>query len=280
MLAASLFRIGARHAPWRFAAALARAAGLVVCLSASLDRAAAQETTAPLDDDARYARCMALANAEPERALEFAAQWRALGGGGLARHCGAIAMIAVGAEANAATELTAVGVDGAGLTDDDRRGALVLAGELWLRLEQPELARRAFTAAIEIGGASRRIGVGWARAEAMEGDWADAAAALDPVIASDPSDVEALILRAAARRSAGDADGALADATRAVQYAPELALAWFEKGAAERALGDVESSRASWLEASRLDPEGPNGEPGGFAGEMARRNLERDALGE
>lgn len=277
MLASSSSRIRRRLALGRVAATLFVAAAIGTIAS---DRPRAQETERSEADTARYNECMALARANPERAIEVAAQWRATGGGGLARHCAAIALIAVGAEANAAEALTDVGVQGDGLSDEDRQGALMLAGELWLRLEQPELARRTFAASVEIGGAARRSSIGWARAEAMEGRWSDAVSALDPVIADNSSDIEALILRAAARRSAGDAEGALADATRAVEIAPEIALAWFERGAAERALGDRAAARRSWLEASRLEPEGPMGQPGGVAGEMARRNLERDALGE
>lgn len=278
-----MLRLTSSRMRGRRALRLFAAAATAVAVAAVGSAPHAQESGldgASAADLARYADCISLANRAPERALETAAQWRALGGGGPARHCRAIALIAVGAEASAAAELTELGVDGDGLSDADRSAALALAGELWLRQEQPELARRAFTAAIEIGGASRRVSIGWARAAAMEGDWAAAAAALDPILAGDPSDVEALTLRAAARRSAGDAEGALDDAIRATDEAPDIALAWFERGAAERAVGDPAAARRSWLRASLLDPEGPNGEPGGVGGELARRNLQLDALGD
>ncbi|MCI4665340.1 MAG: hypothetical protein MRY74_11520 [Neomegalonema sp.] len=261
-------------APCRFAAAaLAAFLGLTGI-------AAAQSATASDEDAKRYKDCMALIRKDATKALEAAAKWRAIGGGALARHCGAIAMIATDAELNAARELTELGVSGGvGFTESDRAAALSLAGDLWLRLEQPKLALKAFAASTKLGKDNRRIQLGSARAHAMLGEWKSAIGYLDLMIGAEQSDVEALTLRAAARRSAGDAKGALADAKKATEFAPKVALAWFERGAAERALGDRAAARKSWLTASLLDPaKDEKGRPGGVAGELARRNLERDSF--
>lgn len=228
-------------------------------------------------DAAQYGACLDRAQRDPAGAREAAAQWEALGGGSRARHCAAIALIGLGAEGRAAMLLTEIGSEAADLGVEDRLSALDLAGSLWFRLGRPDAARQVYRAGVQLDGAAREPRIGLARAAAAQEDWLEAIDALAPVIAaaaaSGGADPEALTLRAAAFRAGGDPQAALVDARTAVQAAPNAPLAWFEKGAAERALGQPDAARESWISASILDPDGA-------AGDLARLNLQRLELGE
>lgn len=232
---------------------------------------AALSATAQADPD-RYRECIALVNENPDKARETAAQWAATGGGGLARHCAAIALIAQGAELAAAEELTRLGAEGGGIGEADRVSALMLAGDLWLRNGQTTLAGKVFERAALLAPDAPDPLVGQAKAAAAEQSLQEADALLTAALELDPNDAEALTLRAAARRSLGDPAAALVDAQSATERAPDAALAWFERGAAERGLEAKDAARESWLRAIALDPDGE-------AGELARVNLQRMELG-
>lgn len=222
----------------------------------------------------RYQSCLAQAQSEPAAAREAAAQWEAIGGGAPARHCAAIALIGLGAELRAAEILTEIGSGDGALPAADRVSSLTLAGDLWLRNGRSALAKQSFSAALGIDPQARDARVGMARIAAGDGGYAQAVEILSGAIADEgatagsASMAELLTLRAAAFRASGDPQSALNDAELATGGAPDSALAWFERGAAERALGRQEDARESWLRASMLDPYGA-------AGDLARLNLQR-----
>ena len=216
------------------------AAGLAVCLGAASPAAARPESpeeTAPQlsPSDAarqkRYVGCLNRAQNDPGVAREEAARWEAAGGGALARHCAAIALIGQGAEREAAAILTETGsAPESALSADERASMLRLAGALWLRLGQTALAARCFETVLKLDPEDRDSQVGAARAAAADGDLAAAEKHLDSLLAAQPRDAEALTLRAAARRLQGRPDPARTDATLATELLPESALAWFERG--------------------------------------------------
>ncbi|MEL6978488.1 MAG: tetratricopeptide repeat protein [Pseudomonadota bacterium] len=253
-----------------------RAAAFAVIASLAGGAGAAAQTSGAFSEPAaadagqsRYERCLERARSDPDRAREEAAQWRAAGGGALARHCGAVALIGQGAEWEAARILTELGsTPGSALSADARASMLRLAGDLWLRLDQPDLAAQCFDAALGLRPGDRDGLVGAGRAAAALGDMSAAERRLTEALIAAPEDAEARTLRAAARRLQGRYGEALEDATRATTGAPQAALAWFERGAAERALGRDDAARESWIRASSLDLEGP-------AGDEARFGLQR-----
>lgn len=224
-----------------------------------------------------YETCLAIAQDDPERGREHAAQWEALGGGSEAKHCAAIALIGLGLESSAAAILTELGTEAPDLNADDRSGSLLLAGDLWLRVDRPELAHASYKRVIDLRGADpsrfRLARIGMARAAAELGDWDETVQNLDRLLEQQPDDVEALTLRAAAHRAEERYERALRDAVAATEAAPDAALAWFERGAAERSLGRLTAARESWIQASLLDFSGP-------VGEMAQINLQRLEVGD
>lgn len=220
-----------------------------------------------------YAECLEAAQTDPARGRERAMQWAAIGGGAEARHCGAIALIGLGAHRMAAEELADIATARNTLSREDRFAALLLAGDLWLSTNASSLAEEAFERAQALGPNEAAPWIGLARAAAARELWADAISHLDSALFAKPDDPEALTLRAAAHRRRGDASSALADATLATATAPTAALAWFERGAAELALGDRVGAEQSWLRAVELDLDG-------VAGDLARTNLQKLLLAE
>ncbi|MGD1870028.1 MAG: hypothetical protein ACFB0F_11080 [Neomegalonema sp.] len=217
---------------------------------------------------AQYEDCVALAATDANAAREKAAQWEAIGGGPEARHCGAIALIGLGAERDAAKILTELGVEANSMALPDRSAALSLAGDLWLRNNQEEIAREAYLRASQLAPNDRAPLIGAAKAAAAIEDWNASRDSLTRALELNPADAEALTLRAAAHRRMGEVSMALDDAVKATRLAPEAAIAWFERGAAERAMGSKAAAQEAWLRAAILDPDGP-------AGELARLNLQR-----
>ncbi|MEO1292028.1 MAG: tetratricopeptide repeat protein [Pseudomonadota bacterium] len=251
--------------PFRAAARKAVALGIVVLSAGVPGYAAAQVSD--------YEACLKLAETDPATAREAAARWEAIGGGAPSRHCGAVALMGLGANKQAAEILTGIGTEPGALSASDRAAALQLAGQLWLEEGQTNLAQQTFYAAYTLVPTDPTPLIGAARAAAAAGSFDVAEKHLSNANALKPSDPQVLTLRASARRSQNRLQEALADATLATDLAPNVALSWFERGAAERALGMQIAARESWLQASQLDPTGA-------AGDLARLNLQRMVLEE
>lgn len=224
-------------------------------------------------DEKRYRDCLERARSNPAKAREVAAQWEAVGGGAEAQHCGAIALIGLGAEGRAAMLLTQVGSGrGGGLSAADRAAALLLAGDIWLRLGRFDLADKSFGRAAKLSPKDPEALIGQAKAVAARKDYATAEKLLTGALKLKPQDPESLILRAAARRKQKDYEKALVDVETALKQQKGAPIGWFEKGAAEKALGRDKAAKESWLIASQLDPVGP-------VGDLARAGLQQMILG-
>ncbi|MEO1312196.1 MAG: tetratricopeptide repeat protein, partial [Pseudomonadota bacterium] len=177
------------------------------------------------------------------------------------------------AERHAAILLTEVGTESGALSAADRAGALLLAGDIWLRLERIDLAEQSYDRALTLSPSDPEAMIGLAKAKARPGDYAAAEALLTRALDVRPLDPQALILRASAHRRLGAPEKALSDSVAALKVNEAAPIAWFEKGAAQRALGDVPGAQESWLTASQLDPVGP-------VGDMAREGLQGILLGD
>lgn len=217
---------------------------------------------------ADYETCLLRAKENPEKARSEAMSWAALGGGAPARHCAALAAIGVGADRIAAEELTELATAPGGLPAADRFSALMLAGELWLSVGIPDLASETYERAAKLDLESPAPAIGSARAAAAREEWIAVFRHLGDALRRAPDHPEALTLRAAAHRATGEPQKALDDAVLATELAPDVALTWFERGAAEMLLDAPQAAERSWLRAAELDPQG-------VAGDLARVNLQK-----
>ena len=71
-------------------------------------------------------------------------------------------------------------------------------------------------------------------------------------------DAEAYYNRGIAKRAKGDLDGAIADYTKAIELKPDYAVAYSNRGAAKQAKGDLDGAIADFTKAIELKPDYPH----------------------
>ena len=244
------------------------AALLAAALAAAAPaRADGSVTTASTIDPAKeYAYCLTLAKTKPEDGWEEALAWGSLGGGTPSQHCGAVALIGMGKYEEAAKRLES-------LAEESRRGdwmraqMLEQAGPAWLLAGNVDRADAVQRAALKLVPNQPDLLLDHAITLAQVHHYKEAAAELTDLLSRQPNRVEALTLRASARRYLGDMAGARADIGLALQLEPDFADALVEQGIIRRLDGDAAGAREDWLKVIRTVTKGP-------VLDEARRNLE------
>jgi tetratricopeptide (TPR) repeat protein len=213
------------------------------------------------------ADCAAAIAEDAAAAREAAAVWTRLGGGAEAEICEAAALEAMGAMGAAALILTELA--------ENRRRALPAAlrlavyedaARLWLADGRPELAVQVLDNLDRLAPATPDRLRLRARVAAEAGDWPQATAALDALIAAAPDDARARALRAASLRLGGAPYAARAEAEAALALDPDLPEGLFEAAAAAAETGDRAAAATLWR---RLIAAHPDHE----LATLARRNL-------
>ncbi|MFQ5534526.1 MAG: hypothetical protein ACE5EM_06860 [Sphingomonadales bacterium] len=240
----------------------------------------AWSATATAADARRYQACVAKSERDPETALEDALDWRDNGGGVPARHCAALAQVALRQFDLAAQRLEEIANDmdlvrreaDPNLKFDDEMRAEILsqAGNAWLLSGKPAKAYLAFSDALvdvpEWSARQAELLIDRARALAEIGDFQAATDDLDRAARIEPRNVEVYIFRASARRSLEKLDEAQSDVEKALALEPDNILALLERGNLNGLAGDPERAREDW---SRIIEQAP-GTP---AADAAARNL-------
>ena len=219
-------------------------------------------TAGPYDD------CVALVATDPARAELEAHRWAQAGGGSPARHCRALALLALGAGHRAAELMVAIAADDRTLPDEVRSEMLIEAGEIYLSLSELDLGRSVASRALLLARVPRAALTLSARLKAEQSDWRGAVNDLDGALARGEPDAGLLVLRASAWLHLGERAAARGDLLQATGIAPELASIWLERGALEALSGDRDAARAAWLRAIELDRDG-------VVGEAARLRLQK-----
>lgn len=216
----------------------------------------------------RHAECLTLAAEDPQKGVESALQWEAEGGGALARHCQAQALIGLGLYQDAGDLLEQL-ARASDPEDRDAQAALFAeAGHVWILAGALPRALEAFTAALELTPDNAGLRIDRALARALSGDYWGAIDDLNAAEDVTQARADLLILRAAAYRYLEVHDLAAADLEAALLLEPENPEAYLERGNLRLATGDQDGARADWLKVLALEPEGP-------AAEAARWALER-----
>jgi len=242
--------------------------GLVLAGMAALSPVAAGAEGTWDDADAkRYRACLAIVAETPEDGFESAMAWRDHGGAFPARHCLALALVALGSHEQAALRLQHLAQDMHRHRPALQAEILGQAGNAWLLAERPADARTAFTAALSRAPQHIDLLIDRARAHAALGAYADAFNDLDVAVALAPERMDAVVFRAAARRHLGDLVRALEDVELALALAPHLTEALIERGILRQLAGDRDGARADWLKVLETAPSTP-------AADAARRHLE------
>ena len=216
-----------------------------------------------------YDACLALIQADPARAEQEAGEWARYGNGGAAaRHCYALALLAIGADGRAADELIGAAIEEPGLSDDARADLLVQAGELLVENEDlltaSVVAEQARRLAPRNAGV---LGLGGA-VKVANGDFAAGIRDLDAAVDAGGANALWLLRRAAAHRQRGRLVAARDDAAFALEQAPDDPSAWLEYGRILAGLNDKPGARQSLLRAVELDR-------GGKIGRAAQIALQR-----
>ncbi len=242
---------------------------LLAVLAAAVPAGAEQSVTggaSTIDDAKEYQLCLQMAKTKPEDGWEEALAWDSLGGGAPARHCAAVALIGMGKYEEAAKRLEA-------LAEDSRRGdwmraqMLEQAGQAWLLAGDVDRADAVQRAALKLVPDEPDLLLDHAVTLAQVHHYKEAEAELTDLLNRQPNRVEALTLRASARRYLGDMAGAKADIGRALELDPGFPDALVEQGIILRLGGDDAAARADWLKVIQTVPKGA-------VLDEARRNLE------
>ena len=242
-----------------FAVLLAAAAGtgwFVLC--GPMAEAAAE--TLPLPPDVprlasgpEYQRCLAMLRQDPENARNFAETWEAAGGGEGARHCGALALLAVGEPERAAERLEQLARASQGSTAT-RASVYAQAVQAWMMAGDGNRAFGAATLALTLTPDDPDLLLDRAVALGTLGRYAEALEDVNRVIALDANRAEAWVFRAAANRHQDRVDQAAEDVAHALALTPDNAEALLERGIIRQLQGDTAGAKDDWERTIVLAP--------------------------
>ena len=214
-----------------------------------------------------YEACLTLTRREPEKAFESALAWRDSGGGFPARHCVALALVAMKKYDHAALTLEELAEDMQSAGSELLVPVLTQAANVWLLAEEYERALAVATTGLEVEPENINLLVDRSRILARVSDYKRAFDDLDLALKLDPARSDALTFRAAARRHLGDEARALEDVELALSLEPDLSDALIERGILYENSNKKDLARKDWLRVLELTPNTP-------AGDEARRHLE------
>lgn len=223
-------------------------------------------TTSPQFDE-----CLDLLQQDPDDALTFAGSWEAAGGGEGARHCAALALMALGESEKAAERLEQLARNSQG-SATARAAVFGQAAQAWVLAKQPGRAFAAATMGLIIAPHDLDLAVDRAVILGNLGRYAEALDDLDQVLQAAPDRAEAWVYRAAALRHLDRIDLAAQAAERALTLVPDNAEALLERGIIRQMKGDTDGARADWEAAIRVAPDSP-------AADLAQQNLALNEAG-
>lgn len=190
-------------------------AALALALTALAPAAFAQTEAEKLQD------CREKIESDADAAYQDGLNWLARGNRPAARQCTALALIALGQEAEGAARLEelANAPDAGGL--EERAMYLTQAGNAWLMAGMPDAAAITLTNALKLRPNDGELFKDRARAYVSLKKWREAATDLDSAIDLSAGDAEAYRMRGHTRMKLGQLVEAWADVDMAIRYAPD-----------------------------------------------------------
>lgn len=211
--------------------------------------AAAGVNLSVLDDSAlgrnRYDRCLALTRRDAQLALSAAQAWQTDGGGIPAKHCAALALVALKRYPEAAQQLDQLGHSNLG-SPAERAEIFDQAGNAWLLANRGGEATASFSSALALSPRDPDLLSDRARAAAMLRDWKAADSDLSAALKLDLNRADLLVLRASARHALSRRAEARADVEAALRILPNYPEALLERGTLKLEAGDARGARADW----------------------------------
>lgn len=216
----------------------------------------------------RYGDCVALVETDADAAFDDAIAWHDLGGGEPARHCAALALVALELYAEAAERLEALARDMTSAPPDVRARVLAQGGQARIAAEDYAGAVATLSAALELAPSDPELFVDRAQAFAGAANYFPAIDDLDRAIELVPDHIDARVFRATAYRMVNAPGLAREDLDAVLAAEPGHIDALLERGNLRRLQGDAAGARADWLTVLLHAPDGP-------AADAARLNLEQ-----
>ncbi len=229
----------------------------------------ARPTISQEDHKARGARCGAMAESAPEKAIDEAKVWQAAGGGMAARQCLGIAQSNLGQWREATDSFEAAAKDA--LLDDNQMTVVLWmqAGNAALAADEPVRAKGSFDRALLIPGLSDEmkgeVHLDRARANVAANDVASARVDLEQATKLVPRDPLGWLLRANLARKAKDLPLAFAAIREATKLAPNDPSVAYEAGNIAAASGHMDDARAAWTRAATAAPDSNAGKAAALA---------------
>lgn len=188
---------------------------------AALFLAAAPAAFAQQSETARLRDCIDKIDKDAEGAYSDALTWLGQGSRPAARHCAALALIALGQEEEGAARLEELANAKDGGTLDARAVYLAQSGNAWLLAKRPEAAILTFTNAIKLKPQDAALRKDLARAHITLKHWEEAGEELNTALSLSPGDGEALRMRAMVLLNMDRLQEAWEDVELALKFAPK-----------------------------------------------------------
>jgi tetratricopeptide (TPR) repeat protein len=186
----------------------------------SLLLAAAPAAFAQTEEE-KHQQCLEKIDTDAEAAYQDGLSWLARGNRPAARHCTALALIALGQEAEGAARLEELANAPDGGSLDERGIYLVQSGNAWLMAGMPDAAVVTLTNALKLRPADGELFKDRARAYVTLKKWAEAGKDLDEAIRLSAADAEAYRLRGLALLKTNRLTDAWDDVQVAMRLAPK-----------------------------------------------------------
>ncbi|MCF6221587.1 MAG: hypothetical protein L3J65_10790 [Robiginitomaculum sp.] len=149
-----------------------------------------------VDFDSKHKLCLEKIADDAETAYEDAMIWQSEGGGRRARHCVALALVALGHPGEAAFRLEKIAKAPDGGSPNMRAGFYAEAANFWLEAGEPRKAYDASSAGLKIARSDVNLRIVRAQAYGALGHWDYAQTELTSALAFHPGDARALRFRA------------------------------------------------------------------------------------
>jgi tetratricopeptide (TPR) repeat protein len=224
-----------------------------------------------LTDSPEYEACLTLLRSDPENALSTAETWEQHGGGEGARHCAALAMLALGEPDRAAERLERL-ASASPASALARAMVFAQASQAWTMANQPGRAYAASTLALMLSPEDPSLLVDRALAAGSLGRYAETLLDLDHALKLEPGRPDTLVYRAAALRHLDRLPEAMNTVDDALKLEPGQAEALLERGILKQLKGDTAGARADWQQAVENAPDSA-------AADLARQNLALNEAG-
>lgn len=222
-----------------------------------------------IDNNALYMGCLATIKQSPKTAFDKASSWEGLGGGKLARHCKAMALIAMKHYSEGAKRLEEIATKD-NFEKDVKASLFSTASSAWLEDNQIKKAFQAINNAIILNSNNYSYYFDKAIILSELKDFTGAIKELDKSLelSKTTKHAEILTLKASALRHLNKTDNALKVLEKAEKENPLFADIYLEKGFIYKIKGEKQKAREAWIKAVELAPES-------MVAELAKANIER-----